>query len=93
MNVHLTSSTIARALDIGDLGPEEAALLVQKTPQPIVLGVFPGGEQATGMWVHVLRGGDCVEDANDPQQVAVLKFATSVASFAVKQICRSANTK
>jgi hypothetical protein len=68
---------------------EAIADLVEQAPQPVAIGVFPGGESlfANNYWVHTLRGGR-VEGEVDDSEVAVFSFPTSAASFEVKQEIR-----
>jgi DNA-binding MurR/RpiR family transcriptional regulator len=89
--VHISSAAIKRARGVNDPSLEEVANLIEQAPWPVVVAIFAGGEGVfadDARWVHVLRGGDCVAAADDHQQVAVLSFETSAASFVVTQICR-----
>jgi hypothetical protein len=88
MKIICRDLAIEQARVVAGLEPEAIADLVDQASQPTVLGVFPIGNTADGLrWVHTLRGGP-VAAADDSQQVAVLAFPTSAASFAVKQVCR-----
>jgi hypothetical protein len=88
MNVHISVSVIAQARDVTSLTTEEVTNLVDESAAATVIGIFPVGLHfASERWVHLLRG-DGVEDADDPQHVAVFKFVSSAASFRVKQILR-----
>jgi hypothetical protein len=90
MNIHISKSSIQNARDVAGLTAEEIANLVEQAPQPVAIGVFPRPVLRLASdphWVHVLRG-DCIADADDSQQVVVLTFPTSAASFEVKQILR-----
>jgi hypothetical protein len=90
MNIHLSKLTVENARDVAGLTAEEIANLVERMPQSVVLGLFPRPALRLASdphWVHALRG-DCIADADDSQQVVVLTFPTSAASFEVKQILR-----
>jgi hypothetical protein len=80
-------SVVAMARDVAGLTAEYVANLVEQTLQPVPTAVFPGRVvrfASKPRWVRLLRG-DPAEDADDQQRVAVFRFASSTASFRVKQ--------
>jgi hypothetical protein len=86
MNVHITSSQVSRAHDVAGLAPEAIADLVEATTSAAI-GIFPTDLAEEPFRAHRLSG----EAADEPalaRDVAIFRFASSVASFGVKQVLR-----
>jgi hypothetical protein len=84
MNITITKPHIARAQNVVGQAPEAIADLVE-SEGATVIGIFPTHLVEEPWRAHLLAGEAVVEITED---VAILWFESSTASFGVKQIIR-----